>query len=165
MEFRQSSYTRALKRWLNRQSHYLENAPPGCLVCATVGDGMRLQGIILIGRPRARGLPQDGSVGEITCLWLEDGLPRGTASALILFAFDLCRARGGMKRVISYHDRTRHTGCIYRKAGMRKNGVANPLANGWASRLRRELPLFGIIEERVSGALEGTPKRRWVIDL
>src|SRR5207247_462034 len=101
------------------------------------------QGLLLVGRPTAPKLPQDGSWGEITRLWLEPGLPHGTASAVIRFAIGLCRERG-MSRLISYHDRTRHSGCIYRKAGMRKDGITNPPANGWASRPVRELPLFGL---------------------
>ena len=129
----QASYTASVRRWLNRQDHYLDNAPPGCLVCVVVLTGYRLQGILLVGRPAARGLPQDGSWGEITRLWLEPGLPHGTASAVIRFAISLCRVRG-MKRLISYHDRTRHTGCIYKKAGMRKECTTDPGRTNWGNR-------------------------------
>lgn len=151
-----------MRRWLDRQDHYLEKAPPGCLICVAVVDGLRLQGLLLVGRPTARALPQDGSWGEISRLWLKPGLPHGTASACIRFAIDACRERG-MVRLISYHDRTRHTGCIYKKAGMRK--VTDPTANGWSNRPKRDLPLFGLVEERQSGELGGQSKRRWVIDL
>ena len=160
----QAAYTASLRKWLNRQDHYLGNAPPGCMICVVVQSGLRLQGILLVGRPTAPKLPQDGSWGEITRLWLEPGLPHGTASAVIRFVIELCRKRG-MKRLISYHDRTRHTGCIYRKAGMRKDGITLSPAHGWASRPSRELPLFGITERRKSGYLVATPKRRWAIDL
>ena len=51
----------------------------------TVAGG-DLLGLCLVGRPVARMLPQDGSVGEVTRFVLLDGLPHGTASALLLRA-------------------------------------------------------------------------------
>lgn len=75
-----ASYTRKLKMWLQAQDHYLGNAPAGCLFCCVVEEGLDLQGIILVGRPTARMLPQDGSWGEITRLWLRPGLKYGMAS-------------------------------------------------------------------------------------
>ena len=55
-----------------------------------------------------------------------------------------------MHSLIAYHDRTKHTGCIYRKAGFRKDGVSQHVGVGWGNR-----------PGRVSAALENTPKRRW----
>ena len=147
------------------RAHYLAAPPPGCLVCLAireVGAGLfgvdvgvgPLLGVLLLGRPVARMLPQDGSWAEITRLYLAPGLPHGTASATIRRAFDVARARG-VATVISYHDRERHTGCIYRKAGMRKDGGTEaPRHLGWASRPGRA--------QSVSS--QSSPKRRWRID-
>jgi len=164
LRFLPARYTAPLRRYLARSDHYLKNAPPGCLLCLTVMDGWTVRGILLIGRPTARALPQDGTWGEVTRLYLEPGLPHGTASELLRASFDVCRARG-IRTVISYHDRTRHTGCIYRKAGMRKWGTVTHMGQHWESREREEEGLFGPVVGRKSGELEATPKRRWRIDL
>jgi len=146
-----------------RDSHYLSLPPPGCLFCLAVrpaapgiggprGAG-RLGGVCLVGRPVARALPQNGSVGEVTRLVLRDGLPYATASAVLRRAAEVGRARG-MSALISYHDRTRHTGCIYRKAGFRKDGATRP-GDDWGNRPGRR-----------SATPEGsTPKRRWRLEL
>lgn len=86
---------------------------------------------------------------------LVEGLPHGTASMVLRRAAEIARARG-MVTLIAYHDRTRHTGCIYRKAGFRKDGVSQHSArsSGWGNRSGRK-----------SGALANTPKRRWRLDL
>lgn len=160
------SYDDDAKRWLGRSGHYLENPPPGCILCIVVRDGggqnlfgesapsgPRL-GLCLVGRPIARMLPQDGSVGEITRMVLLPGLPHGTASAVLRHAGEVGRLRG-MTSLIAYHDRTRHTGCIYRKAGFRKDGSTTPSAGlAWGSR-----------SGRVSADLPATSKRRWRLDL
>ena len=161
--FVQERYTAALRAWLNKAGHYLNNAPPGALFCVTVRamvsgllgpePGGELLGICVVGRPIARRLPQDGSVGEVVRMWLAPGLPHGTASALLRESADIARARG-MTSLIAYHDRTRHTGCIYRKAGFRRDGVTHPPANGWATR-----------GGRASSGYETTPKRRWRLTL
>lgn len=73
-------------------------------------------------------------------------------------AAEVARARG-LSRLIAYHDRTRHTGCIYRKAGFRKDGRTAPKrdgATGWGSRSGRN-------ESAVAASF--TPKRRWSLDL
>lgn len=164
--FERERYTHEARAWLDRSGHYLENAPPGAFFAVgvfagrpglfgdLVAEGSRL-GIVVVGRPNARLLPQGGEWGEITRLVLAPGLPHGTASALLRSAWDVARAKRGPRIVISYHDRTRHTGCVYRKAGMRKDGVAN--AKGTSS--------WGSREGRRSEAYEPTPKRRWRIDL
>ena len=156
-------YDNAAKAMLAASDHYLRNATPGALFAVMVRDmvpglfgddpGGAWRGICLVGRPTARMLPQDGSWAEVTRLWLSPGLPHGTASAVLRHAFEAARARG-IEVVISYHDRTRHTGCIYRKAGMRRWGTMTPSGAGWASRNRP-----------ASGAYKATPKRRWRIDL
>jgi hypothetical protein len=158
------SYDDDAKRWLGASGHYLQNPPPGALFCVVARQcapdlfgverpsGARV-GMCLVGRPVARMLPQDGTWGEVTRLVLVDGLPHGTASALLRFVFDAARRRG-LSTVISYHDRSRHTGCIYRKAGMRKDGATTPTGKGWASRHRP-----------MSGDVGKTSKRRWRIDL
>jgi hypothetical protein len=145
-------------------SHYLANPPPGCMfaiaarpespgIGGPVGAGPLL-GVCLVGRPVARMLPQDGSVGEVTRLVLSPGLPYATASAVLRRAAEVGTARG-MSALISYHDRTRHTGCIYRKAGFKKDGVTKPSGKGWASR------------NRASGraGVGATSKRRWRLTL
>ncbi len=160
------SYDDDAKRWLGRSGHYLDNPPPGCILCVVVRDGggrdlfgdvaasgPRL-GLCLIGRPIARALPQDGSWGEITRFVLADGLPYATASSVLLRAIEQLRARRIMTTLIAYHDRTRHTGCIYRKAGFRKDGVTAAKSHAWGSRPGRK-----------SSELPGTPKRRWLLTL
>lgn len=152
-------------RAMLRDSHYIGRPPPGCLFCLSVrseAEGLAgvlvgvwpLLGVCLVGRPVARMLPQDGSVGEITRMVLLDGLPYGTASAVLRRAAEVARARG-MVALIAYHDRNRHTGCIYRKAGFRKDGATTPpTGSGWASRSGRR-----------GQEQQATPKRRWRLDL
>jgi len=159
------SYTASLRRWMDARGHYLGNAPPGALYAVGVwlsAPGLlpghtqprgEIRGLCVVGRPVARKLAQDGSIGEITRLYLEPGLPHGTASQVLRYAAEVGRQRG-MAALISYHDRTRHTGCIYRKAGFRKDGVTVPPVNGWSTRGGRE-----------SGDLPGNPKRRWRLAL
>lgn len=146
-------------------SHYLAAPPPGCLfVVAVRPEAMGLfgpvaagplLGVCLVGRPIARHLQQDGSVGEVVRLVLV-GCPYGTASRLLRYAADVALARG-MATLIAYHDRTRHTGCIYRKAGFRRDGATpgRVCPGGWDSR-----------PGRTAGASsQTTPKRRWRLDL
>lgn len=152
-------------RAMLRDSHYIGNPPPGCLFCLGVRSEVKglagipvgagpLLGVCLVGRPIARMLPQDGSIGEITRMVLLDGLPYGAASAVLLRAAEVARTRG-MVALIAYHDRTRHTGCIYRKAGFRKGGATTPpTGSGWASRSGRR-----------GQEQHGAPKRRWRLDL
>lgn len=161
------TYDGAAKRWLATAGrHYLENPPPGCLYAVgvragtpglfgeVVGSG-ELLGLCVIGRPIARRLPQDGSWGEVVRFALVNGLPHGTASAVLHRAWEIARARQRPQTIIAYHDRSRHTGCIYRKAGMRKAGRAN--AKGHSS--------WGSRDGRKSADYLATPKRRWRIDL
>lgn len=155
------SYDTAAKRYLRDSGHYLQNPPPGCLfavgvtelgpdllsdVSVSIGP---MRGLCLIGRPVARALPQDGSMGEITRLVLDAGLPHGTASAVLRFAASEAWHRG-MASLVSYHDRSRHTGCIYRKAGFRKDGATKPRTSGWGSR-----------DRPASEDAGSTSKRRW----
>lgn len=157
------SYTDAVKMWLGASGHYLDNPPPGCLFAigvrrlepvlfddlpVPVGD---LLGLCLVGRPSARMLPQDGSVGEITRMVLLPGLPYGLASEVLKRAIREAAERG-MAELIAYHDRTRHKGCIYKKAGFKKAGVTTPSGLGWASRSRPKSATAG-----------ATSKRKWSI--
>jgi hypothetical protein len=160
------SYDGDAKAFLRASDHYLQNPPPGALFAVgvralrpvlfddiPVADGPLL-GLCLVGRPVARNLDQTGSVGEVTRLWLAPALPHGTASRVLRACASEGRKRG-MSALISYHDRTRHTGCIYRKAGFRKDGKTTPSATGWASRKRSE-----------SACEAGkTSKRRWRLTL
>lgn len=159
------SYDASAKAYLRGSGHYLGNPLPGCLfaigvralrpvlfVDLPVADGPLL-GLCLIGRPIARMLPQDGSIGEVTRMVLTPGLPHGTASAVLREA-GVRAARRGMAALIAYHDRTRHTGCIYRKAGFRKDGATTPSGTGWGSRNRPR-----------SADVGATPKRRWRLTL
>jgi hypothetical protein len=168
VSFSRISYTRTERDWLDRVGkHYLQNAPPGCLFAVgvygsssdlfgdSVGEG-ELKGILLVSRPVARKLPQDGSVGEITRLVLLPECPYGTASDTIRYAFKVALARK-MQSVIAYHDRTRHTGCVYKKAGMKKDTKTKARGDGpnaaWGTRAKRK-----------SAEYDNTPKRRWRID-
>ncbi len=160
------SYTDGVKSWLGKSGHYLEGPPAGALVAIGVSKlvqglwgpvpGPELVGLALIGRPIARALPQDGSWGELTRFVLLPGLPRMTASMVLRVAFGIFFSKGRGEKVITYHDRTRHTGCIYKKAGMRKDGVTRPgtRRGSWASRPNR----------KSSTTSELQSKRRWCID-
>lgn len=163
------SYGRVEREWLDRKGrHYLQNAPPSCLFALgvreafaglfgeTIGQGPLL-GLCLVGRPIARMLPQDGTVGEVTRMVLMPGLPHGTASAVLRKAAAIARARG-MRSLIAYHDRTRHSGCIYRKSGFRKDGATDP------TKIRHGVGRTDGLT-RASAGYEATPKRRWRLDL
>jgi hypothetical protein len=156
-------YTADARAWLQASGHYLGLAPPGCLLCVVVRRmvpglwepvprGERV-GMMLIGRPVARMLPQDGTWGEVTRLWLAPGLPHGTASATLRYGAWAAAARG-VRVLISYHDRSRHTGCIYRKAGFRRDGTVSARPEGWGNR-----------ESRASAEHPVSSKRRWRLDL
>src|SRR5690349_1208454 len=140
---RVAPYTNVERKWLDREGqNSLQNSPPGCLFAIGVygetpdlfgeptWDGV-MKGLCLIGRPEARKLPQDGTWGEITRMVLLPGLPYGTASNVIRFASKKAAIRG-MRVLIAYHDRTRHSGCIYKKAGFKKWGVVKAAkGKGW----------------------------------
>jgi hypothetical protein len=149
-------------RAMLRDSHYLALPPPGALFAPAVrraevgiggprGSGPLL-GVCLVGRPVARRLPQDGMTGEVTRLVLRDGLPYATASAVLRRAAEVGRSRG-MIALIAYHDRARHTGCIYRKAGFKKDGET--FGGQWGNRPGREQ----------SARPKPEPKRRWRLAL
>lgn len=156
-------YTHAMRAWLGQTDHYLGNPPPGAMFAVTVrelrpalfGDLPTgpLLGAVVVGRPVAPRLPQDGSVGQITRMWLDPSLPHGTASNVLRLTMWAAFERG-CRSLITYHDRTRHTGCAYRKAGFRRDGVTYPGVLGWGSR-----------DGRASSELSPTPKRRWRVDL
>ncbi len=160
------SYDDAAKQWLARSGHYLAAPPPGALLSVGVEplvDGLfgpvpsgELVGMALLGRPNARMLPQDGEWAELTRFVLDGKLPTGTASRVLRVAIELWFARPGAQTLISYHDRTRHSGCIYRKAGFRKDGVtrAGSRRGSWGTRSGRA--------QSVSS--EAASKRRWRID-
>lgn len=157
------TYTNVEKRWLDKVGkHYLQNAPPGALFAVGVfeenpglfGEPVagKMVGLCVCGRPTARMIPQDGSVVEITRLVLLPGCPYGTASECLRFACSVAKKRGAV-RVISYHDRSRHTGCIYKKAGFKRDWVTDSTkGTGWQSR--------GNVIPTVK-----TKKRRWAMDL
>lgn len=156
-------YDDATKGWLRRSGHYLDNPPPGALFAVglerlgaglfgAVPDGA-LVGLIVVGRPVAPALPQDGTWADMQRICLEPGLPHGTCSRLIRIAAEYAERRG-VRVLIAYHDRTRHSGCIYRKAGMRKDGGHDGRSSGWGSRDRPRSEAVGV-----------APKRRWRIDL
>jgi hypothetical protein len=58
--------------------------------------------------------------------------------------------------LISYHDRSRHSGCIYKKAGFKKDGLtrADTRRGTWATRAGRT--------QATSSELPS--KRRWRLD-
>lgn len=154
-------YTHAVRDWLDASDHYLKNASPGGFFAVVVRpmrvglfggvpDETAILGVAVFGRPVARRLPQDGTMAEVTRMYLVPGLPHGTASRVLRVGVEHFGARGGLD-VIAYHDRTRHTGCIYRKAGFRRWGGTKPHAAGWGSR-----------SGRVSSLQEATAKRRWI---
>lgn len=161
------SYNGFAKEWLAASGHYLEAPPPGCLICVVLSpliDGLfgtapgpELRGMCLIGRPVARNLPQNGQVGEVTRFVLAADLPRGVASLLLRSSAARYARRPFTNSLISYHDRSRHSGCIYRKAGFRKDGVtrAGTRRGTWKSRPGREQ----------AASSEVPSKRRWRLDL
>lgn len=153
------------REWLAKSGHYLDAPPPGAIMTAAIErmvpglfgpvPGGDIVGLALLGRPVARNLPQDGSVGELTRFVLDPSLPKGTASHFLRVAFECWFQRDGAVAAITYHDRTRHTGCIYKKAGMRKDGVtrAGTRRGTWSSRPGREQ----------AASSEEPSKRRWRI--
>lgn len=161
------SYDDAAKAWLARSGHYLDAPPPGALLAISVEPMTRglfgpvpsgeLLGLALLGRPIARMLPQDSTWAELTRFVLVPDLPHGTASLALRVAVEVWCARPRSVAMISYHDRTRHSGCIYRKAGFRKDGVtrANGRRGSWATRAGREQAASSEVES----------KRRWRIDV
>lgn len=162
MQIQRTKYDATAKAYLARSGHYLDNPPPGALFAVGVfedAEGLfgvvagRMVGLCLVGRPSARMLKQDHSVGEITRMVLNAGLPHGTGSAVLRKAIEIATSRR-MVELIAYHDRTRHTGCIYKKAGFRKDGVTKPKPGsaGWGSRPRPKSADAGT-----------TSKRRWTI--
>tara|TARA_R110002167_G_scaffold363715_1_gene584520 strand:+ start:1155 stop:1661 length:507 start_codon:yes stop_codon:yes gene_type:complete len=161
--FTMISYGKAEREWLKKTSHYLANPPPGCLFAIGVSEpidglfgpvfGGDLLGMCIIGRPVARALPQDGSCGEVVRMWLAPGLPYGTASEVLKYAALLAEKRG-IKKLFAYHERGRHTGCIYKKAGFKKDIKTKPKVDGWGSR-----------PNRASAQYDSTSKRRWTMEL
>jgi hypothetical protein len=160
--FRQEPYTRAMRDWLASTDHYLGRPPSGAMFCVAVREmepGLfgptpsgAVFGLAVVGRPIARKLPQDGTAAELLRLWLAPGLPYGTASRVILYAADVCRARG-VRVLYTYHDRSRHTGCIYRKAGFTREHATEPRRDaGWNTRTER-------------APTEAGSRRRWRLDL
>jgi hypothetical protein len=160
------SYDDVTKAWLGKSGHYLDKPPPGALIAVSlqplvdglfgpcVGPG--LLGLAVLGRPVARNLPQDGTWAELTRFVLAKELPTHAASNMLRVVIDRWFARPTAETLISYHDRSRHSGCIYKKAGMRKDGVTRPgtRRGSWGSRPGREQ---GVSSEEPS-------KRRWRID-
>lgn len=116
----------------------------------------QLLGLAVLGRPIARNLPQDSTWAELTRFVLVPELPRETASHVLRVAAELWSVRPRSEVLISYHDRTRHSGCIYKKAGFRKDGVtrAGTRRGTWSSRAGREQ----------ATSSEAPSKRRWRLD-
>jgi len=162
IEIRVEPYAKDVRGYMAQSGHYLDNPPPGAFFAVVVrrmGAGLfgaaplEPVGAGLFGRPVCRKLPQGGAVVENTRLVLDDGLPYGTASAVLRAGWAEAARRGAVTG-IAKHDRTLHSGTIYRKAGMRKDGKVSSPAGGWNSRGGRK-----------SGKLEPTSKQRWRIDL
>ncbi len=165
------SYDDATKKWLAESGHYLEAPPPGALLAIGVSrmvtglfgptPGPDRCGLALVGRPIARMLPQDGSVGELVRFVLVSGLPKHTASHVLRVTSSVFFGRGRGAKIIRYHDRARHTGCIYKKAGWKHDrgpdgtSVTRPgtRRGTWSSRAGREQ----------AASSEATSKRRWSI--
>ena len=159
-------YDATAKSYLRHSGHYLQNPPPGAFFA--VGVGMirdlgllgvptrdpQLRGLCLFGRPVAPRLPQDGTFAEVTRMVLDAGLPYGLASSVLMFGLDLACDRG-VKTVIAYHDRSRHTGCIYKKAGFKRDGIKKANDGTWGNRPGREQ----------SAEAGQTSKRRWRVEL
>ncbi len=159
-------YDLAARAWMACSGHYLNKPPPQALfavgVCRLVPGlfelvpAEALVGLAVIGRPSARALPQDGSWAELTRFALDPELPPWTASRVLRVVLQRFGARPRAKTLISYHDRSRHTGCIYKKAGFRKElAVKGRASSGWASRPGRAQ----------SSGSQGTDKRRWRADV
>lgn len=159
-------YDDATKEWLARSGHYLDAPPPGALLVISLEQtipglfgpvpGGGLRGLAVLGRPIARNLPQDGAVAELTRFVLVPDLPHETASHVLRVAVETWFGRPTAQSVITYHDRTRHTGCIYKKAGFKKDGYTRKATRRgtWNSRPGREQ----------ATSSEVPNKRRWKID-
>lgn len=157
------AYDMHARQWLAKSGHYLDAPPPGCLVCVsleTFTEGLfgpvpsgDLRGLALLGRPIARSLPQDGTWAELTRFVLAPSLAKGTASRVLMVAAEVWARRPDADRMITYHDRTRHSGCIYKKAGFVKDGFTRKgtRRGSWGTRPGRE--------QGVSS--ETNNKRRW----
>lgn len=163
---RNRSYDDATKAWLAKSGHYLDAPPPGALMVVsleTLTQGLfgpvpsgHLRGLAVLGRPISRNLPQDSTWAELTRFVLAKDLPRETASHFLRVAVELWCGRQRSEAMISYHDRSRHSGCIYKKSGFRRNGVTRPgtRRGTWGSRPGREQ----------GASSEAASKRRWKID-
>lgn len=140
-------YDDATKDWIARSGHYLDAPPPGALMVVSLepfAPGLfgpvpsgALHGLAVLGRPVARNLPQDSTWAELTRFVLARELEKMRVASLVLrVAAELWFGRPRAERLISYHDRSRHSGCIYRKAGFRKDGVtrAGTRRGTWGSR-------------------------------
>ncbi len=160
-------YDDTTKDWLARSGHYIGKPPPGALLVVGIEDlvaglfgrvpsGMGLRGLAVLGRPVARRLPQDGTWAELTRFVLDRALEKThAASHLLRVAAELWFDRPSAEVIVTYHDRTRHSGCIYKKSGFRKFGGAKPCkTRTWGTRAGREQAM----------TTEETPKRRWRLD-
>lgn len=160
-------YDDATKEWLAQSGHYLDAPPPGALLVVSLEQtvpglfgpvpGGGLRGLSVLGRPIARNLPQDGTIAEITRFVLVPELHKTKVASLFLrCAAELWFGRADAVAMITYHDRTRHTGCIYKKAGFKKDGVtrAGTRRGTWKSRPNREQ----------AASSEEASKRRWRLE-
>lgn len=160
-------YNDAAKLWLKRSGHYLNAPPPGAFVAVRLAELERglfdlvpapgFLGLAVIGRPVARMLPQKGEWGELLRFVLAPELPKGTASRLLRVATLRFFVRPYARKLISYHDRTKHTGCIYKKAGFKKDGTTRTggRRGSWDTRPGRDQ----------GASSEAEPKRRWAIEI
>lgn len=163
-------YDDEAKAFLARSGHYLDDPPPGAFMAigverlvpglfGVVPSGA-LVGLAVLGRPIARNLDQKGAWAELTRVALVPELPHQTASHVLRVMAEVWfdwEKRPHATTILSYHDRTRHSGCIYKKAGFRKYGTTRKdgRRGTWASRPGREQ----------SAEAEVANKRRWRLDV
>lgn len=99
--------------------HRHHRSPQGCKFCIAAGDGQRIVGVAVVGRPVARML-DDGWTAEVTRL-CTDSTPN-VASKLYAACWRACRAMG-YRRLITYI-LSSETGASLRAAGWREVGSA-----------------------------------------
>lgn len=130
--------------------HRHSGPPRGARFCIAAMEEGRLIGIVMVGRPMARGL-DDGLTAEAIRVCTLDDAPKGTPSKLLRAAWRAWAAMGG-HRLVTY-TLERESGASLRGAGFRLVGMVP--ARSWHTPARA----------RKSRPIELEAKRRWELAL
>ncbi len=118
-------------------NYHRHNKPPqGGLFAVGAGDGSRMVGVAIVGRPVARALDRGETVEVTRCCVLDDA-PKGACSFLYARCWQAAKALG-WRRLITYTLRS-ESGASLRGAGWRvvaELGASNP--KDWLTRPGRE---------------------------